>query len=280
MTPRSASVPRRAAVVGHPISHSLSPLLHTTAYRALGLTTWVYEAHDVPPGGLTAFLAGCGEEWVGLSVTMPHKVEAAALAAVRAPSVARTGVANTLLRSSRGWQAHNTDIEGILGSLRGVERTAPATVTVLGTGATARSACAAAVDMRTAVLTVVGRNPTAGAECLSLIAGTGVSGRLVDLADAQACARALTASIVIATVPPGAADSVLDRVPAVGAGLLLDVAYRPWPTPLGSAWQQAGGQVVAGVDMLVHQACAQLLLMTGRSVAVGSLLEVARRAAH
>lgn len=119
MTPRIASGPRRAAVVGHPISHSLSPLLHTTAYRALGLTDWAYEAHDVRPGELSTFLAGCGDEWVGLSVTMPHKVDAALLAAARAPSVERTGVANTLLRSPRGWQAHNTDIEGIVGSLRG-----------------------------------------------------------------------------------------------------------------------------------------------------------------
>jgi len=280
VTPRIAAGPRRAAVVGHPISHSLSPLLHTTAYRALGLTDWAYEAHDVRPGELSTFLAGCGDEWVGLSVTMPHKVDAALLAAARAPSVERTGVANTLLRSPRGWQAHNTDIEGIVGSLRGVARVAPTTVTVLGTGATARSACAAAVDLRSAVLTVVGRNPAAGAQCLSVITGTGVSGHLVDLGDAQGCARALTANVVIATVPPGAADSIIDRVPAVGAGLLLDVAYRPWPTPLASAWQQAGGQVVAGVDMLVHQACAQILLMTGRPVAVDSLLDVARGAAH
>jgi len=270
----------RAGVVGHPVGHSLSPLLHSSAYGVLGLTHWTYEAHDVAPGGLAAFLRERGEEWVGLSVTMPHKFDAARLAAGAAPSVELTGVANTLIRARGGWWSHNTDIDGIIGAVGGAGLTlVPTTMTILGTGATARSACAAALSLRCPVVTIVGRNQQARRDCRLILDQQGIAVHEVEPADAEGLHRSLTAGLIVATLPAGVADAFAPAVPSTGVGVLLDVVYRPWPTPLAHRWAGAGGVVVPGVDMLVHQACAQVLLMTGQPVDAPALMAAARAAA-
>ncbi|HWV26982.1 MAG TPA: shikimate dehydrogenase, partial [Aeromicrobium sp.] len=124
----------RAAVLGSPIAHSLSPVMHRAAYAAAGLD-WTYDAIDVPAGGLAAVVSGLGDEWRGLSVTAPLKPEAAAFATDRTPVVERLGAANTLVRTSKGWTADNTDVPGALAALAEAGISVLDVVRILGAGA-------------------------------------------------------------------------------------------------------------------------------------------------
>src|SRR5215210_8095696 len=119
----------RAAVLGRPVGHSLSPVLHRAAYAALGLTDWSYDALDIGAEDLPVLLAGLGEEWRGFSVTMPCKQAAVDLADVVEPLPRLLGAANTLVRTEAGWRAENTDVPGIgvalqLGGIEQVGRAA------------------------------------------------------------------------------------------------------------------------------------------------------------
>ena len=118
----------RAAVLGRPVTHSLSPLLHRAAYAALGLTDWTYDALDVGAEDLPVLLAGLGPEWRGFSVTMPCKQAAADVADVVEPLPRLLHAANTLIRTDAGWRAENTDVSGIGMALQlaGVEQVGPA----------------------------------------------------------------------------------------------------------------------------------------------------------
>ena len=128
----------RAAILGSPVAHSLSPVLHTAAYRALGLSGWHYERHEVDEAGLPGFLAGLGGDWAGLSLTMPLKRVALALADARSDLAVEVGAANTLVRCEAGWRAENTDVHGISAALREAGTTAAGHALILGAGGTAR----------------------------------------------------------------------------------------------------------------------------------------------
>ena len=110
---------RRAAVLGSPISHSLSPALHQAAYRALGLSDWSYGAHELQVAELPGFVSGLGPQWAGLSLTMPLK-EAAFEVADEVSDLAReVGAINTLVRApDGGWSGDNTDVYGVSQALR------------------------------------------------------------------------------------------------------------------------------------------------------------------
>src|SRR4051794_34902719 len=103
----------RAAVLGRPVAHSLSPVLHRAAYEALGLADWTYDALDIGADDLPVLLAGLGQEWRGFSVTMPCKQAAADVADVVEPLPRLLHAANTLVRTDAGWRAENTDVLGV-----------------------------------------------------------------------------------------------------------------------------------------------------------------------
>jgi shikimate dehydrogenase len=258
-------VTTRCGVAGSPIAHSLSPALHRAAYAYLGLD-WEYERHEVSEDGLGAFLDGLDGTWRGLSLTMPLKLEAVRLATDVSPLARRVGAANTLLLAHGRRSAENTDVPGLVEALRerGVGKTDSATV--VGGGATAASAVAALAGIAGRVEVVV-RNPERTAEVLAVADAVGVECRVVPWADAV---RALAAPLVVATTPKGATDALSASVPAA-PGVLFDVLYDPWPTPLAAAWGAAGGTLLGGLDLLVHQAVLQVELMTGAAVPVGVL---------
>jgi shikimate dehydrogenase len=138
---RPAPLARRAAVLGSPIAHSLSPALHRAAYAGLGLH-WSYDAIDVDRAALPGFLAGLDDTWAGLSLTMPLKECVLDLLSEVDPAAERVGAVNTVLPGRHGWRGTNTDISGIARALEEPASTPPTTATV-GGGATARSAIAA-----------------------------------------------------------------------------------------------------------------------------------------
>ena len=257
--------PTRCAVVGSPIAHSLSPVLHGAAYAHLGLD-WRYERHEVTESGLRAFVDGLDASWRGLSLTMPLKHEAVRLATDVSALAGVVGAANTLVFDGSRRYAHNTDVAGLASALRerGVGQVERATV--LGGGATATSAVAALAGIAGRVDVVV-REPGRAAGVARVADAVGVACVLVPWGDASG---ALQAPLVVATTPKGAADGLAGVVPSA-PGVFFDVLYDPWPTPLAAAWAAAGGRVLGGLDLLVHQAVLQVELMTGRSVPVSVL---------
>lgn len=248
----------RAAVLGSPVVHSLSPALHNAAYRALGLDGWSYGRRECREPELAAFVDGLGPEWAGLSLTMPLKREALAVADTVDPLAAAVGAANTLVLAGR-CTAHNTDVVGIGAVLGPVAGRA----VVLGAGGTAQSAVAALRELGVADITVLVRDLGRTAELRATADRLGVTPRITDaLVDpARASAVLAAADVVVSTLPAGAADALTP--PGAGA-VVLDVVYTPWPTPFAAAALAAGARVASGLAMLLHQAVAQVELMTGK----------------
>ena len=266
-----ASERRRAAVLGSPIAHSLSPVLHRAAYRELGLD-WTYDAVEVAGPGLRGFLDSCDESWVGLSLTMPLKEVVLALLDEVSELVRLTKSANTVLLEGTRRRGENTDVEGIrwalatagVGSDGGL---GSSSVCVIGAGATARSAVAALARMGAESIVVAARREQAVADLASVAVGCGVALEPVSWGGVSA---ALGADVVISTVPAGGSRYLAQHVGG-GAGILMDVVYAPWPTPLAQAWEQRGGLAVGGLEMLVGQAAVQVELMTGLAAPVDAM---------
>jgi shikimate dehydrogenase len=250
----------RAAVLGRPISHSLSPVLHRSAYAELGLD-WEYTAVEVGEADLAAHVAGLGPDWAGLSLTMPLKRVALDVAAAVTPLARAVGAANTLLlRAPGGILADNTDVAGIASTLAAAGVSQPRQAVVLGAGGTACAALAALGELGVRRPTVLVRDPARSVELGAAGERLGVRPGIRSWADVRAAVA--DADLVVSTVPGGAADSLAD-LPWTGRTVVLDVVYSPWPTPLARAAVAAGCQVVSGLEMLLYQAAAQVSLMTG-----------------
>ena len=252
----------RAAVLGRPVAHSLSPVLHRAAYAALGLD-WEFDAIETGIADLAGLLATRGPDWAGFACTMPLKrvaLERADAASARATAV---GAANTLLPRSGGWLADNTDVEGVVAALAeaGI---APTSVSLLGAGGTAQAAVVALAELGVRRCTVLVRDPVRSGELCATAARAGIA---VDLAGMDG---PLDARLVISTLPPGAADPLAGHAWRADQAL-LDVVYAPWPTPLAVAVAAAGGTVVSGALMLLHQAARQVELMTGQPAPVDAM---------
>ncbi|MEU6501398.1 shikimate dehydrogenase [Streptomyces californicus] len=267
---------RRAAVLGSPIAHSLSPVLHRAAYADLGLEHWSYDRFEVDEAALPGFVDGLDASWAGLSLTMPLKRAVIPLLDEISATAASVEAVNTVVFTEDGGRVgDNTDIPGMIAALRerGVDKVESAAV--LGAGATASSALAALAAVCAGPVTAYVRSPERAAEMRGWGERLGVDVVTADWADG---AEALGAPLVIATTPAGATDAFTGSVPEA-PGILFDVLYEPWPTELAAAWSARGGAVVGGLDLLVHQALLQVEQMTGRTPAPLSAVRHAGEAA-
>lgn len=279
----SAQAPGRCAVLGHPIAHSLSPLLHRAAYAEVGVP-WSYEAVDLDADQLPGFLAGLDSRWRGLSVTMPLKRAVLALVDELDPVAATVGVVNTVTfgPSRPGARAlrrgANTDVSGFAAMLPS-SLTGP--VVILGAGATACSVLAA-LPTQVAV-TVLARGAGSGSGSGSGEQVAAVAGRLgrapVTVSDlAAGLPMGPVPQLLVATLPAGALGAAelgrLGQVLPGPGGTVVDVVYDGWPTPLARAAAVTGAQVLSGLDLLVHQAVGQVALMTGSELDTGRLTAV------
>ncbi|MEW2220157.1 shikimate dehydrogenase [Streptomyces sp. NPDC006990] len=263
---------RRAAVLGSPVAHSLSPVLHRAAYAGLGLGNWTYDRYRVDEQGIGDFLAGLDDRagrWAGLSLTMPLKRAVIPLLDGISPTAASVEAVNTVLFTEDGRRTgDNTDVPGMVAALRERGIRSVESATVLGAGATASSALAALAQIcadrrdgsEIGEITVYVRSAERAREMRGWGERLGVTVRTADWARA---AEGLAAPLVISTTPAGATDGLAAAAPAAG-GTLFDVLYDPWPTALAAAWH---GPVLGGLDLLVHQAVLQVELMTGRGPA-------------
>ena len=255
------TVGHRAAVLGSPIAHSLSPVIHSAGFAAAGLLDWSYTAIECAEAELPGVVAGLGPEWAGLSLTMPLKEVALTVASQCSPVAAALGAANTLVRRADGsWFADNTDAPGMVRVLRDAGVPDGPRVTVLGAGGTARAALAAAAALGSPEVTLVARRPEAAAQLGAVAQALGVPMTAVRWDDAPA---ALVNDVVVSTVPKGVADQFAAAVAWRSGGVVFDALYDPWPTPLADAAAAAGARVVSGLDLLLAQALSQFEQFTG-----------------
>jgi shikimate dehydrogenase len=264
---RGPAGPTNAAVLGKPVAHSLSPVIHRAGYAAAGLADWRYAAIECAESQLPALVAGLGPDWAGLSLTMPLKEAALGVADQVSPRAAALGAANTLVHRAHGWFAENTDAAGILDALRAAGVSTADTLAVLGAGGTARAALAAARDLG-AETTVYARRAAALAALRPVADHLGVRLTGRDWADAADCGGA---EVMISTVPRGVADGLAGRVRWRRGAVLLDAVYDPWPTALAASADSAGCRIVSGLDLLLAQAVHQFVLFTGVSAPVEAM---------
>lgn len=268
----------KAAVLGKPIAHSLSPVLHRAAYRALGLADWTYELVECDEPGLAAYVESRGAEWAGLSLTMPLKRTVLPLLDRVDHFAAATGGANTVVFGPGGRHGYNTDVQGMVDAFSEAGTPAPNSVTILGAGATACSALAAVGELGATVVDVVARDPFRADGLRATADRLGMKARLrpwTELADADAPAP----DLLISTVPAGATDDYSERIRLTRQAprVLLDVVYHPWPTSLATAAADAGSIVASGHAMLLYQAAAQVELMTGKPAPLEAMREAGER---
>jgi shikimate dehydrogenase len=232
--------------------------LHRAAYARLGLD-WCYDAFEVDESGLAGFLDSLDPSWRGLSLTMPLKRAAIPLCDEVSELAERVGAVNTVLLADGRRVGTNTDVPGIVAALgeRGVW--AATTALLLGVGATACSALAAFAELGIATVYAVARDPARAGELCALATDVGIEISVVPWVEAATIPRV---DLAVSTVPEPAAATLADAV-VERADVVFDVLYHPWPTRLAVAAEAADRVVVGGLDLLVHQAAAQVELMTG-----------------
>ncbi len=264
---------RRCAVLGSPIAHSLSPVLHRAAYAELGLD-WEYGAHEVTEDELAAFVERLGPEWRGLSLTMPLKRAVVPLLDERSELVEVSGAANTVVLEDGRRAGHNTDVPGAVAALTERHEGPWRSAIVLGGGATATSVLLALAELGCTHAVLVVRDPARARETLDAVARH----RHAPVLEVRTFGEELEdADVLVSTIPAGAQDDwVLSLVLQVG--VVFDVVYDPWPTPLADGAGAGEVPLVSGLDLLVHQAVLQVELMTGRRPSVEALRAAGERA--
>lgn len=252
----------RAAVLGSPITHSLSPVLHRAAYAALGLSGWRYDAYECDEAGLADLVGGLDGSWAGLSLTMPLKRVALRIADRASDLAAGLGAANTLLLRDGQRFADNTDAPGMVDALAEAGVDAPGSVLVIGAGGTAQAALGAVSMLRVPPpVTVAVRDPARSLEAQATARRLGLDVTVERFAELPRLVSA--AELVVSTVPVQASPT-LAELPWTGDGVFFDALYAPWPTPAAAAVLRAGGTVISGLELLLHQAAHQVRLMTGQ----------------
>ncbi|MBT2531450.1 shikimate dehydrogenase [Arthrobacter sp. ISL-48] len=260
----------RAAVLGHPISHSKSPALHLAAYGKLGIDI-SYTAVDVTAQALPDFMRDvrAKDGWRGLSVTMPLKTAmmsevdevrgvASVLRVVNTVAFEGDDASNAVRRIG-----YNTDVAGIVNAVRNAGAVPAPAAVILGGGGTSAAAVAALKDLGAESVQIFVRDTGRAVEARTAAAAVGLGIDVRPLA--EAAAHTASADVVISTLPPRAADGLAGELAGIGArtgGVLLDVAYDPWPSRIASAWQANGGSVVPGLEMLLYQAVEQVRLFS------------------
>jgi shikimate-5-dehydrogenase len=255
----------RAAVLGSPVAHSLSPVLHGAAYAALGLHDWTYERVEADADRLVEFVGGLGQEWAGLSVTMPGKRAALLVASDVSERAAAVGAANTLVHRPDGsWRADCTDVDGVACALRCAGGFTTGDIgLILGAGGTAAAALAAFAELGIGEATIAVREPARARDAAETAERVGVRVRIERLDRVSLADAAAAADVVVSTLPAGALDARVAEL--AKAACVLDVVYHPWPTPLATVVTASGGRIATGLDMLLHQAFGQVEQFTGRT---------------
>lgn len=248
----------KGAVLGSPIAHSLSPILHKKAYEVIGFHG-SYDAIEVASGALAKFLGERGSEFDYLSLTMPLKEEVFEIASqfeITIDELAqRIQSVNTLIRDNGSWRATSTDGSGFVKALANAGYDHFNSVLIMGAGGTAR-AVAGSLDEITDEVAIMGRSQRRNAALASCF--TKLTPEFIAWNDHIDLQRF---DLIVNTTPSGAADLVAESVTSEMDGLLFDVLYKPWPTLLARRWMDAGGKVISGLELLLYQGIDQINLL-------------------
>lgn len=246
----------RGAVLGSPISHSLSPILHSAAFKFLGVEG-NYQAIEVGSGHLSEFIAARSSEFDYLSLTMPLKEEVLTLGIPSDLLTKRIQSANTLYKIDGSWSLTSTDGSGFLAALENAGYSQLNSVLILGAGGTAR-AVAGALDAKVSELHVLGRSSIREEALKSAVSHSNFEylrwSLDIDFSHYD---------LVVNTTPAGAADLLAANVTPGSVNILFDVIYRPWPTELAQRWNDCGGGVINGLELLLYQGIDQLEIVIG-----------------
>ena len=242
----------RCAVLGSPIAHSLSPLLHRAAYAELGLD-WSYERVEVGEAQLAEFLERLDHHWRGLSLTMPLKRAVLPLLDELSGRVRATGAANTVVLTDGRRLGENTDVPGAVAAIRERYDGPVRSAVIVGAGATAGSLLAALAELGCEEVTVLARDPERARATLTRAPGVGVT--------FQPLAGPPVRGDLVASTVPASAQSADIVARTAQIPVLFEVVYAAGSTPLVAALP--GRTVIGALDLLVHQAALQVPLMTG-----------------
>ena len=266
------------AVIGDPIAHSLSPLLHNAAFAALGLD-WVSVGFRVPGGEAQEALAAARALSLrGLSVTMPHKAEVAAHVNELTPTARRLDAVNCIIVKNGRLIGDNTDGRGFLAALERGTGIDPVGLRclVLGAGGAARAVVVALADAGASDIAVWARRPEPANAAAELAGTVGRLGQPEETA---------TADLIVNATPAGMAGSAAAgaRPPVDPAALssdhvVVDLIYEPRRTVWLEACAARGATTLGGLGMLVHQAAAQIEAWTGLEAPVGEMWAAAEAA--
>lgn len=249
-------------MLGDPIDHSKSPLLHNAGYVAAGLTDWEYGRFQCTANQLPELVRSSESSYAGFSVTMPGKFAALQMADTATNRARAIGSANTLVRTENGWHADNTDCDGVTGALEeiGVTNLPRGRALLIGAGGTARPALWALAKLGARHVTVLARSERAY-ELEPLAAALGVEFAWVKFDAPNLADIAGSADACVSTVPSVALQGITSYV--ARCPKILDVIYEPWPTPLVTAAQRIGHSALGGKTMLLHQSFGQFQQFTG-----------------
>ncbi len=272
-------------VIGSPVAHSLSPLLHASAFAALGLADrWRSYAFEVAPGEATGALEAMRRAGIrGLSVTMPHKAAVAALVDECSVTARRLDAVNCVDNRGGSLYGTNTDGEGFVAALARGARFDPAgrRCLVVGAGGAARAVILALAEGGATAVAVVNRTPERAFRAADL---AGSAGSAVSLTDRSVAEAVGAADLVVNATPVGMAGGPPAREWLVPPGLLgagqvaVDLVYAPRPTRWLREAAAAGATALDGLGMLVHQAAVQLGLWTGVEPPVEAMWQAAAAA--
>jgi shikimate dehydrogenase len=275
----------RAAVLGSPIAHSLSPVLHRAGYRELGLTGWSYEAIECGEPDLAGFLDSLAPDWAGLSLTMPLKRAVLPLLAETEQLALDVGAANTVLLRDGRRHGFNTDVPGMVTALRAGGVSSGEDALILGGGATASAALAALRELGAQQVTVAIRSVARAEPLRAVAARLGLDVRVLELGDwfggevgaqrggADTEPFAAVRRLLISTIPAAGAAAAAGHIAsgAIRADVVFDVGYDPWPTAVAEAAVAVGVRVISGYELLLSQAIGQFELMTGKLAPVAAM---------
>ena len=270
---------RKVGVIGWPIEHTLSPVIHNAAFVALGMD-WVYVPLPVAAARLPAALDGLGAlGFAGANVTMPHKTRAAELVPDLSHDARLLRAVNTIVVGTDGLAGHNTDALGFERFLRedtGFDPSGRAAL-LFGAGGGAR-ACALALSRGgLAELSVAVREPSRGEDLRATLEGSGTALRVVSIDDVSE----VHADLIVNATPLGVHGERLPLPSLVPGVVGVDLLYRPSATPFQAEIREGGGSVFGGLGLLLHQAAISFELWTGQTpplsvmsaAAVGELAE-------
>lgn len=256
------------AVLGSPIAHSLSPLLHAIAYQHCGIQG-SYEAIEVGSGELSSFIKGTQKNC--LSLTMPLKEEALLIADEISETAKKISSGNTLFLRNNKWNLESTDVAGFEYSLKSHGITSLNSVLILGAGATARAAVAYLSGISEKIH-VVNRNTARQA---SMDSSSSIK---IDYLPWGSTELINSADLIINTTPGNAGEDFLPSV-SQPRGVLFEVLYNPWPTKLAQAWSSSGAKVIDGIELLIHQGISQVEIFSEKSLDRTELHALMREAA-